>query len=213
MKASKMVAVALLWAARAAMATEQDLLSLVDLQNARGLWSMIGGELWTGGRGLGADPAKLEIGYHPPAEYDLNMDMTIDRADNISFAIPYQGLPVCVIFASYQRWSGFSSLDETGPIYRMVDQPLSPGDYRVQIKVRAERIDVFMDNSFFMGYGGSANDILHTGWEAANEDPLNVGIISYGSIVTFHEMTVVPEPATLSLLALGGLALIRRRKA
>jgi len=210
------VAALLLTMVSAAGAWEVDLISLVDLQYARGYWSLDNGELWTGGRGLGADPASLEIYYHPPTEYDLHLDMYIQKADNISFMLPYQGLPVGVIFASYERWNGFTSFDEA--IYKTVDQYLPQGDYQVDIKVRAEEINVFMDGAFFMAYTGLAQDImmgdawLVSGGYGGTLDPLNIGIVSYASNVTFHEITVVPEPATLSLLALGGLAMMRRRR-
>jgi hypothetical protein len=217
MKAKAILAiVAVLTMVSAAGAWEVDLLPLVDLQYAKGLWSLDNGELWTGGRDSEADPASLEIYYHPPTEYDLHLDMYIQKADNISFMLPYQGLPVGVMFASYEHINGFTSFDDA--IYNTIDQSLASGDYHVDIKVRTEKIDVFMNGAFFMAYTGLAQEImmgepwLISGGYGGTLDPLNIGIVSYGSQVTFHEMTVIPEPATLSLLALGGLAVLRRRR-
>ena len=85
-----------------------------------------------------------------------------------------------------------------------------------------------MDGAFFMAYTGLAQDImmgepwLIAGGYGGTLDPLNIGIVSYGSNVTFYEMTVisenapVPEPLTV-MSALIGLGMIggyvRKRRA
>lgn len=75
-------------------------------------------------------------------------------------------------------------------------------------------------------FSGNAKNTATTGnvqWETltytftptADYDYLIVGLTSSGSvsdIVGFDDISLTPEPATMSLLGLGGLALIRRRR-
>ena len=74
---------------------------------------------------------------------------------------------------------------------------------------------------------GDGDFYLSAGEDAAATAALIAGYISNGSIIgyggagtvlselegsAYHVYSVIPEPATMSLLALGGLALIRRKK-
>ncbi|HUW81405.1 MAG TPA: PEP-CTERM sorting domain-containing protein [Phycisphaerae bacterium] len=56
----------------------------------------------------------------------------------------------------------------------------------------------------FVGLLSDTKDILRIDFQASSGDP--------GDAQAFDNVTVVPEPATLCLLALGGLAAIRRKR-
>lgn len=59
------------------------------------------------------------------------------------------------------------------------------------------------------GFGTGPGDEV-TKWASAAQDQLIDGVITYANGPL--TLTVIPEPATLILLGLGGLAALRRRR-
>jgi len=59
-------------------------------------------------------------------------------------------------------------------------------------------------------------DLDESGWQAKNGDNwwINTsGTSGYFGLSEFQAFAAIPEPATMTLLALGGLAMLRRRRA
>jgi len=82
--------------------------------------------------------------------------------------------------------------------------PMAPGDYTLDV---LNRDDTNQNNGAFItfGFGLTPADPV-TLWRADGTTP--AGALTGGNLV----LTVVPEPASLSLLALGGLAAAWRRR-
>ena len=213
MKAKLIVAIVAVLTVAAVGRAEVDLLSLVDIQrDARvGTWHMHGSELWTSGTPSGT-PAKLEIPYHPPQTYDLFAEITLTEPDCFAWMLPFEGEQISLHFISYGRWSSFGG----GAENKLVDLVLPAGDYQIAIRVRDRFIDVDLNGQDFMVHTGGPEDIMYP--QTDNDDPLAIGLVAYRAELTYRTMTIVPEPATLSLLALlalslpkrGGLAVLRR---
>ena len=85
-------------------------------------------------------------------------------------------------------------------------------------EVDSGQISGFGHNSVTIPYAGPDAGSIHN-YASAASIPLNAGEtidFAIGSTNLYHQVdfnaVVVPEPITLSLLGLGGLALIRRRR-
>ena len=187
---------------------EVDLLSVIDpARDATFLtWEMRPEGLWTSGKPGSGPPAKLEIPHHPPAEYDLVAVTEATTDDCFAFVVPFFGYQASVHFNSYWRWCGFGD-GETN----LIDGPISHGvPNEIRIRVRRDYIGVDLNGSLFMEHFGSGESTTHPPTD--NQDPLNIGLVVYTTEMTYTRLDVIPEPATLSLLALGGLAILRHRR-
>lgn len=196
-----------------------DLISLVDLDRdvVYGNWQLVNGELI-----FDETPAaRLSFPYRPSPEYDYTVEFTLthgsDPWGNIAQLVSHGDVPFT--WSTNAGTGHYCRLEDINGHSVIGNPTLTPytfvdgGRYTSTVRVRNDRVICEINGETLVEYETDYSDLSRNGkWEMP--DQLNIGLGGYGGPTTFHSatVTIIPEPTTLSIFAIGALALLRRRR-
>ena len=180
-----------------------------------GVFSVVSGEYQIESTGFGND-ARAVIGESTWTDYVINLDFNLTRSDLTSHhtAILFRveeiasGTDAGKYYQFYMTRDavGFAELDySSGNATVLAGTPYSLSLatwHHVQLRVEGASASAYIDGDLVLS---------HDGFDAYPAGKIGLKTMNDG-VTSFDNVDVNPEPATLGLLFIGGLALLRRRK-
>lgn len=174
-----------------------DLLALVDLdKNAvLGEWTKVDGALVTPRI---AEPARLEIPFRPPAEYDLEIEATRNGPGNeLGVVLVYQGQRCGALVDRYSQSSSDLLVGgddgKSKAIARVRQRTVLPAGRRSKITymVRKDSLQVLVDDKPLLTHRGPIDGHdLKMGWETPDAQALAIG--AWWSEFRVHSIKLTP---------------------